>query len=508
MDEGSYTWPGVAGLLRDRFVCVRVDTDRRPDVNERYNQGGWPTFAILDAAGEVLVGRTYVPGPELLTLLRSASDPTSRWTLAPEPAPVLGHASIDVDTLFARVMEAWDPYHAGFGEMQKFPHAGVLDWLTDRLLRGSPHGEWTRDALARTLTAMATRGMYDKVEGGFFRYATQDDWSEPHYEKLLEDHARLLPVYARNPGTQATIDTATRWLLRTLHDPGSGAFFGSQDADEAYYHRPAGQRGERPPVDRTIYAGWNGLMITALVRVGAARSRPGLIGLARTTAEHVRTLVGEDGCVTRHAGGVAGLLEDQVQVAEGFLAVGCAFGERDWVQAAADVLDWAWARLHVPEGGLWDRAPVGIGRLRHVRRNVLGNAAYSRVAGLLGDLIGGDWPTRSDETATAALAESEEWGFFAAPAGAAAERRSATRVVIKVATSGWPIPDLLREGLADPHPDHVWVGVRDGVPAGMAMACSGSACARPTADRAELARAIAALGRRQPVPVPADPRTP
>ncbi len=512
MDEGSYTWPGVAALLAERYVCIRVDTDRRPDLNERYNQRGWPTFAILDAAGEVLVGRTYLPGIELLGLLRSAADPTSRWTVAPEPAPKLGSADLKPDAIWKKVVDAFDPYQAGFGEMEKFPHTGVLEWLTDRAARATENGgtgdEWTTQALTRTLAAMATRGMFDHVQGGFFRYATQEDWNEPHTEKLLEDHGRLLAVYARNPGdaNRVALASALRWLIATLHDPVSGAFFGSQDAAEGYYRLGAmGRRSEgAPTVDRTLYAGWNGLTAAALVRCGAVLGRPGLLGLAHGSCGHLLGTLSPDGCVLRCAGGVSGLLEDQVQVAEGLWAVGCAFGDEGLRSRAVTTLEWAWKALNargVDEpapgtiaGGLWDRQPDAVGRLRHARRNVHGNAAFSMLATKMGALIGGPWADRARECARVALAESEDWGFFAAPAGAAWERCEARTVTIKVATEGWPIPPLLVQGLADPHPDHVWVGVRDGVPSGMAMACTSSACARPTADRAELQRTIRTLG--------------
>jgi hypothetical protein len=497
MDESSYTWAGVATMLAERFICIRVDTDRRPDVNERYNQGGWPTFAILDAAGEVLIGRTYVPGMELLALLRSASDPASRWTLAPEPAPVLGTSVVDAAVIFERVQEAYDPYNAGFGEMQKFPHPMVLDWLLDRVHRDGD--AWAKEAVTKTLAAMATKGMYDHEEGGFFRYATQDDWTEPHYEKLLEDHGRLLGVYAREaPPRPATIESAVRWLLATLHDPQTGAFFGSQDADESYYRRPLAHRSEPPPVDRTVYAGWNGLIIAALVRAGAVLGRPGLLGVARLASVHLRTLIASDGRVRRHLDGVSGLLEDQVQVAEGMYAVGAAFGDAGCFAIAAQAMEWAWVNLRVGEGqGLYDRLPEGVGRLRHARRHVHGNAAFARVALLL-DAAGltGGWRDRAQEASRAALAESEDWGFFAAPAAAAAERLAVPVVTIKVASPGWPIAPLLLAGLADPHPDHVWMAVAEGVPAGMAMACSGSACGRPTADYAELMRSVTMLAAR------------
>jgi uncharacterized protein YyaL (SSP411 family) len=251
-------------------------------------------------------------------------------------------------------------------------------------------------------------------------------------------------------------------------------------------------------VDKTVYAGWNGLIIAALVRAGAVLGRPGLIGVARLASTHLSTLIAPDGRVSRHANGVSGLLEDQVQVAEGMYAVGAAFGDAECLKTAARVLDWAWVNLRVGEGeGLYDRLPEGIGRLRHARRHVHGNAAYARVACLLDAAdLPGEWRARAQEACRAALAESEDWGFFAAPAAAAAERLAAPVVTIKVAGAGWPIAPLLLAGLSDPHPDHVWIGGADGVPAGMAMACSGSACGRPTSDYAELMRSVTMLGKR------------
>ena len=75
MDRTTYADPEVAALVRDRFVAVRVDTDRRPDINERYNLGGWPTTAFLTADGDVITGGTFVPVdrmPGVLTRVASA----------------------------------------------------------------------------------------------------------------------------------------------------------------------------------------------------------------------------------------------------------------------------------------------------------------------------------------------------------------------------------------------------------------------------------------------------
>src|SRR6202011_883408 len=69
MDRTTYADPEVASLVRDRFVAVRVDTDRRPDINERYNLGGWPTTAFLTADGDVIAGGTFVAADRMAGIL-------------------------------------------------------------------------------------------------------------------------------------------------------------------------------------------------------------------------------------------------------------------------------------------------------------------------------------------------------------------------------------------------------------------------------------------------------
>lgn len=502
MDQGTYTHPVVARLMNERFVNVRVDTDHRPDVNERYNMGGWPTVAILDADGEVLTGRTWVPPQEFAQLLQSVSEPGQRWSIgasAPDPVPT---ASVPVEAIWEAVRKGFDPYHGGFGDLQKFPHTAVCEWILDRRLSGDDDGAM----LTRSLDGMAGHGMYDHGEGGFFRYATQDDWSEPHYEKMLEDTARLVALYTRaavatgNAAWERAAQRAVSWALKHLWDDVAGAFGGSQDADEAYYAAPPGQRGAPPFVDRTIYAGWNGLMATALVRAAAAWERPGLGALALRVGELLRARIDPAGCVSRTGAGIGGLLSDQAEVAEALLSLHQYTGDRRWRDDAARAVGWAAAHLRSPDGGFYDRLPGGLGLLRHPRRPLIGNALLAEVCWRLGALgagasgagaSGARWGELAGEAAAAALGEAENWGFLAANAACAAERIARPPVVVKVCES----PALLAAFLADAHPEvmAVAIGRDEGVAPGHAMACSGSACARPGADLAELRRGVRML---------------
>lgn len=495
MDEGSYTWPGVGKLINDHFVAVRVDTDHRPDINERYNQGGWPTFAVLDADGEVLMGRTYVPGHELCALLAGLAESDARWSVAPSRPAVLTGDPTTVDAVLAEVKKGYDSYNGGFGDFEKFPHVAVCAWLLDRHVRGQDDGPM----LARTLESMCTRGMYDHEEGGFFRYTTQDDWTVPHYEKLLEDNARLILLYTRaavvfdQPGWRGAAEGAVAWALRVLWDPATSSFRGSQDADEAYYGQSLILRENPPPVDPTVYAGGNGLMATALVQAGLAWDRPGLIGIALRVVRSLRARIEPDGRVLRTPT-VGGLLEDQVQVAEALLAVGDATGEAEWGDLAVTVLAWAAEHLAAAEGGFYDRVPEGIGRLAIPRRPLPANAALAEVAlRLAARHPDGPWRDVAARATAAALQEGVEWGFMGAAAAAAQERltcgplsvRIHENAALETSCRAWPDPD--------------WIVVADRgaeVPPGSALVCSATACGRPATSLADVRRSAAMLRAR------------
>jgi uncharacterized protein YyaL (SSP411 family) len=499
MDDGTYTHPGVARILTERFVAIRVDTDERPDVNERYNQGGWPSVAVLDAAGEVLLGRTYAPAGELVMLLQGVSEPGRRWSIAPSPPEPPPEPSPGPAVLYPRVEKAFDRYHGGFGDFQKFPHVGVCEWLLDRRLRGIDDGGMLR----KTLDGMAGGGLWDAEAGGFFRYATQDDWSEPHHEKLLEDNARLLNLYLRayavekTPMWRARAEGVVRWAVATLWQDAAGAFGGSQDADARWYGAAPGDRGAPPAVDPTIYSGWNGLMAAALVRAAAAWNRPGLFGLARSVGEVLLARV-EAGRVARVPGGISGLLTDQAEVGAAFLHLWQRSGERRWRDAAVATLTWARDHLAAPEGGFYDALPDGPGLLRHRRRPMPGNVAMAEAAWRLGALLGDrTWLDLARGAADAALDEGEAFGFMAANACAIRERIDRPYVVVKT----WRAPMLRDHVLAHADASVLALALDEGeaerisLAEGAASPCTATACARPARDVVALERSLADLTR-------------
>lgn len=213
MDRTTYADPGVAALIRDRFIPVRVDTDRRPDINERYNLGGWPTTAFLTSDGGVLTGATFVPVDRMSGVLARVAEavatraadrtegPATDFTdltdgtgFAENPATDLTDGT-DLSDLAAATFSTYDEEHGGFGIEPKFPLTAPLH-LAIALYRENGDERW-RHMVERTLDAMADGALWDRAGGGgFYRYATTRDWRSPHEEKLLETNAALLRVFA------------------------------------------------------------------------------------------------------------------------------------------------------------------------------------------------------------------------------------------------------------------------------------------------------------------------
>jgi uncharacterized protein YyaL (SSP411 family) len=278
-------------------VPVRVDNDERPDVNRRYNMGGWPSTVFLTPEGEIIHGATYVPPDQMWQAVNGVNEvwTTKREEITarvaelheqeargrkptPSDAPTKkGELSAEiVDTVGALVRGQYDPQFGGFGRSPKFPQVRLLRFLLDEYRRhGYPD---VAHMLHKTLGAMAGSGMHDKIEGGFFRYATTREWEIPHYEKMLEDNSELLAVYAEahrtfpQAGYDRVVRDTVRWMDTVLWRDDVKAFAGSQDADEVYYELDAQGREKHgaPFVDRTLYTGWNALAVSAYVAAAAA----------------------------------------------------------------------------------------------------------------------------------------------------------------------------------------------------------------------------------------------
>lgn len=202
MDDTTYSDEAVVEFVNKEFVSIAVDTDSRPDVNERYNMGGWPTTAFLTPDGEIITGGTYLPPYHFLGV---AEEVLNHYRKNKGKIEENGYQKIEVaqeagelgweivEEVAGEIIDIFDPLYGGFGYDQKFPQPDLLDLLL--LYSGRRGDDASRAAVILTLDAMMEGEIWDRDRGGFYRYATHRDWSAPHFEKMLEDNARLLLTF-------------------------------------------------------------------------------------------------------------------------------------------------------------------------------------------------------------------------------------------------------------------------------------------------------------------------
>ncbi len=286
MDETTYSDSGVLEAIATGCVAVRVDRDLRPDVDRRYNQGGWPTTCLFNANGSLLWGATYVPPERLrdaLTAVREAyaRDPSLALALPParpaaarERAAAAAAPAAVVEAVLRAAAAAEDRRHGGFGQAgPKFPQAEVLAFLAALAPWPDGRARTAEGILDRALDGMLAGALEDPVEGGFYRYATRSNWREPHYEKMLLDNALLASLYLRagaRTGEARWLEAGRRTLAfldRVFWQEDLTAYAMSEDADAAYARADRAERVRlgRPGLDRVIYADANLAMVETLL---------------------------------------------------------------------------------------------------------------------------------------------------------------------------------------------------------------------------------------------------
>ncbi len=440
MDRTTYADPAVAGLVNDRFVPIRVNADRRPDISDRYSLGGWPTTAFLTSEGEVIGGGTYVARrPHALCTrargrrvqvaacgvdcgedqLRGAKD---RWQC--------GESGCRESGLAAHVFDSFDAGHGGFGTEPKFPLTAPLELALDL------YRETEDPAMAHlvevTLDAMGWGGLYDEVDGGFFRYAATRDWQQPHQEKLLDVNATLLRVYVEASETlriaryrERAVDEL-RYVQTWLADPVDGGWAGSQQADRGYYAATLEERraAAAPTVDRVLYAGWNAGMVSATLRAAELLDDTALGEFALKSLERIVVACYSPGAGIAHCldgrPSVRGLLDDQIAMAAAHLDAHAATGNIVYEMMAQELAHYAvrtmWDGQH---GGFFDRsvpeAAERVGLMRERLKPFAANCDAARVlkrlAGTKGDH---DFGARADATLAAMAPLAAQQGPLAA----------------------------------------------------------------------------------------------
>jgi uncharacterized protein len=270
MAHESFEDAATADLMNELFVNIKVDREERPDLDKIYQTahqlyagrgGGWPLTAFLtpDSHVPIFTG-TYFPRErrygmpsfrEVLVAVEGyfrsqAEEIARRGASLIEAFQGIDRESGDdfaaldrapIELASRRLTQSFDAEHGGFGDAPKFPHSRSLDLLLAEWRRGG--GQDTLSIVTETLDAMALRGLYDHLGGGFYRYSVDRRWAVPHFEKMLYDNAELLRTYAdahaaTGKPLYGNVAAATaEWVVRDMQDA-RGGFYATLDADSEH----------------------------------------------------------------------------------------------------------------------------------------------------------------------------------------------------------------------------------------------------------------------------------
>ncbi|MDP2600245.1 MAG: thioredoxin domain-containing protein [Deltaproteobacteria bacterium] len=379
MEKDSFELAEVADVLNQNFISIKVDREEHPDIDQIYmdavvsmtGQGGWPMSVFLAPDLKPFYGGTFFWRQQFVQLLNNIS---AVWKNEPEkilkssqkiteqllkmsPSPPVGPACRQAGRVrergFDQLRENFDPIHGGFGQAPKFPHSMDLNLLL-HIHKKTGNAE-ALEMAKKTLTAMANGEIYDKVGGGFHRYATREDWSEPHYEKMLYDNALLAMTYLE-AGYKTIAQETLDYVLRDMSDP-QGGFYSAQDAGEVgkegeYYHwtektieeeRAARTKRKPPHKDDKILTSWNGLMIAAMAKGAKILGEDKYLKAAQNAADFIRSKLYKDHQLLRRfrdgEAKYSGTLDDYAFLIFGLLEL----GEIEWakeLQKNQDDLFW------------------------------------------------------------------------------------------------------------------------------------------------------------------------
>ncbi len=264
MEHESFENSDIAKQMNDLFVCIKVDREERPDLDQIYmsavqmmtGRGGWPMSVFLTPDLRPFFGGTYWPPTSRMGMpgfrdiligvadawtnrrddvLRSADELTGEVVrAASESLPRSGLSLATLRGAMGQFLQRVDWQQGGFGGAPKFPHPMDLRVLL-RCWRRFGEQE-ALDAVRLTLDKMANGGLYDQLGGGFHRYSTDAQWLAPHFEKMLYDNALLVPGYLEafqatgNANDARVVRETLDYVLREMTQP-QGGFYSTQDAD-------------------------------------------------------------------------------------------------------------------------------------------------------------------------------------------------------------------------------------------------------------------------------------
>jgi len=260
MEHESFEDEAVANFMNENFICIKVDREERPDIDQIYMEavqllkgsGGWPLNAVALPNGKPFWGGTYFPKENWLNVLTEIS---KLWQSEPEKIETYAEELTDgikknnlvesnatkgdfASSQLNDIVFTWKTYFdnnmGGYNRAPKFPMPNNYHFLLRHAVQSED--KELMEYLKKTLTKMAYGGIYDHIGGGFARYSTDKKWHIPHFEKMLYDNAQLVSLYSdaylvtKNELYKETVFQTLEFVSRELTDE-NGAFFSSLDAD-------------------------------------------------------------------------------------------------------------------------------------------------------------------------------------------------------------------------------------------------------------------------------------
>ncbi|MEO8765870.1 MAG: thioredoxin domain-containing protein [Ginsengibacter sp.] len=410
MEHESYEDTLVAKVMNEHFVCIKVDREERPDVDQIYmnaaylvnGSGGWPLNALAMADGRPFFAGTYFPKQNWIKLLEYFADlykndkakledqanNVSKGIRDIENVPRnMDAASFNnetMDDLFSTFRPRIDMEKGGTKESMKFPMPSIWEFLLQyNYLSGN------KDALTAvetTLNRMAWGGIYDQVGGGFSRYATDVNWHAPHFEKMLYDNGQLVSLYSqafqltRNPLYKKIVYETIAFVKRELTSP-EGGFFSSLDADSEgeegkFYVWTENEINDILGKDSEVFSGYFG--ISAKGNWEHGKNIPDINEGNKNTAKN--TNIPHDDLLqkidtlksillTERAKRIRPHTDDKILtswnalMATGLIDAYKAFGENDFLEMARTNIDFILKNVVTKENGLYRNYKNGIANI-------------------------------------------------------------------------------------------------------------------------------------------------
>lgn len=261
MEHESFENEEVANIMNKNFICIKVDREEHPDVDQIYmnavqiisGRGGWPLncFALPD--GRPFFGGTYFPKDQWINVLQQVSrlytsDYQKVWDYATQLEAGIRKSELIVkvdssdnkitEQTLQKMVRRWemqmDHAHGGPNRAPKFPLPNNYEFLMR--YASKTKNEQLAKHVELTLKKMAHGGIYDQIGGGFSRYATDEKWKVPHFEKMLYDNAQLVSLYSqayqyfKNPLYKQVVEETLSFIEREMTSP-EGVFYSALDAD-------------------------------------------------------------------------------------------------------------------------------------------------------------------------------------------------------------------------------------------------------------------------------------